>query len=188
MNARFDPVDAFFRGVSSIGFRLPIALAAVLAAWLLNVAADPSNHGGTLGSAIGGIGLGSLGMIFVWAARGWPFLVGLCAVVAGLIFTYRFVADEGGKPEWFVIFACFGLYFSPMNFTRTDWVDARGRPVNDDSLFSWREDARPVIRRPWIRLIGLAAAAGALYWIVPPLVGSWVARRTTPPPDPTTPA
>jgi hypothetical protein len=181
MNARFDPVDAFLRGISSMGLRAPIALAAVLAGWMLNLAADPAHHEDGLGDAMAGVGLGSLAMIFAWASQGWPFIVGGSALLAGLIFTYRFIADEGGKLEWFFIFACFGLYFLPMNFTRIEWIDAQGRRVDGSySIFlAVADDAQPVTRRPWIALTGLGMAVGAIYWLVPPLVAKWVASKSS---------
>ena len=85
-------------------------------------------------------------MIFVWAVTGWPFIIGLVALLGGLYAFYRFLVDEGGKVAWYIILTAFTVFHIPMTLPG----DMGGGGAHD-----------------WIGLIGIFAGVSLVYWFLP---------------------
>ena len=138
-NQRFDPIEAFFSGIGSGFIRLLIGMAAIALGYLINL----------WSSSYEGWGIDSVFMIFWWGHFGLAFFVGFAALLGGLYTLYRFVVDEGGKMEWFVIVSAFTLYYLPMNLPGNIWY--------------WEADDR--IRL--LVLLSIFSRLSATYWLLP---------------------
>ena len=167
-NERFDPIEALFSGLGSGLGRAAIGVAAIFAGYGINSWANTA-PGRSFAA------LDSLFMIFTWADYGLFFVLGLASLVVGFFVYYRFMVDEGGKLEWFILFTLFALYYSPMNFTREDWPQLKGKPTMMDFLLADIGD--PVVKHDWVRLLTAFTSAAAVYWLLPVVI-SLIVKRT----------
>jgi hypothetical protein len=165
MNERIDPIEAFLFGISSGFARALIGVTAVISGYSMNSWANTAPERSFLA-------LDSLFMIFTWADFGAAFVIGLISLLGGLYLLYRFMVEEGGKLEWFLILASFTLYYSPMTFPREDW------PVRRSSVIALLAGGvgDPVLKNDWIRLLILFASVSAVYWILPAAITSVISR------------
>lgn len=115
--ARFDPVDAFLSGISSVIVRALLAAGVILAA---------------CGLALLCSGWGSdqpivwfllfPGAILLWGTHGGWIAVGLVAAVVCVASFVAFVREQRPKLSLFSTFSGAALYFAPVTFTGLHWL------------------------------------------------------------------
>ncbi len=105
-----DPVDAFFQGMSSAFVRVPLAFVPLLAA--LSCFAFPNAELGVW--ALAAFPLVVLGVVLTWAAKGLVFFVGLCALLAYLVVSWRFLLTSHPKEMFLGLFVAAFVLFLPL--------------------------------------------------------------------------
>lgn len=106
----YDPVDAFFQGMSSAFVRIPLAFVPMLAA--LSCFALPNAELGVW--ALAAFPLVVLGVILTWAAKGLVFFIGLCALLAYLVASWRFLVTDHPKEMFLGLFVAGFVLFIPL--------------------------------------------------------------------------
>jgi hypothetical protein len=112
----YDPIDAFFRGVSSSLVRVPLTFAP-----LLLVLACYSLPNGDLGLwALAGFPFVIIGVIIAWATKGVIFFLGFLAFFAYLIAAWRFIQTDYPKEHFLVLLISAFVLFLPLAWDEGD--------------------------------------------------------------------
>ena len=106
----YDPIDAFFRGITSSLVRIPLTFMPLLA-----ILACYSLPNGELGLwALAAFPFVIIGVIIAWAAKGVIFFLGFLAFFAYLISAWRFIRTDYPKEHFLVLLISAFVLFLPL--------------------------------------------------------------------------
>jgi len=108
----YDPIDAFFKGITSALFRIPMAIVPLLLALACFALPD---------AEMGGWGMVAfpfivLGAVLAWSTQGLGFLVGLVGFVGYVYLAWRFVDTDYPKEVFLGMFAVAFVLLLPMTW------------------------------------------------------------------------
>jgi len=114
----YDPIDAFFQGITSAIVRVPLAFLPLLVA--LSCFCLPNSELGAWG--VIAFPFVMLGVIVAWATYGVAFFIGFIAFLAYLLLAWRFIQTDYPKEMFLALFVVAFVLFVPLIW------DAPSRP------------------------------------------------------------